>query len=311
MKKIVLGAILLFALFSIIMIILDEDKKDLVNYFTLKQNFSRIISEGENFDVSVFIDSDESFLTDRESITSARIVSEMTELSVDIEKIEKVDDNLLFEEKLYNLYVFSLEFSDVSLNDIDLEFLNSELEVSYVNGDEIEFYLGNIWLSFKNIEVNNHFDISHMYAITDYVTDERVITALVLKFDKYVDQTITISDINSMNKVFGLDLENSYKSLDRINTPLEVNEILGSFDYFGDKSEGLINIEEGYYFIIPFRYYQTAEKLFRFPLEIHYQYQGDEYSFLIDDYLFFDEMIRLDDYHDDAVKYQYSYQQSN
>jgi hypothetical protein len=86
---------------------------------------------------------------------------------------------------------------------------------------------------------------------------------------------------------------------------------LGSFDYFGDKSEGLINIEEGYYFIIPFRYYQTAEKLFRFPLEIHYQYQGDEYSFLIDDYLFFDEMIRLDDYHDDAVKYQYSYQQSN
>jgi hypothetical protein len=311
MKKIVLGAILLFALFSIIMIILDEDKKDLVNYFTLKQNFSRIISEGENFDVSVFIDSDESFLTDRESITSARIVSEMTELSVDIEKIEKVDDNLLFEEKLYNLYVFSLEFSDVSLNDIDLEFLNSELEVSYVNGDEIEFYLGNIWLSFKNIEVNNHFDISHMYAITDYVTDERVITALVLKFDKYVDQTITISDINSMNKVFGLDLENSYKSLDRINTPLEVNEILGSFDYFGDKSEGLINIEEGYYFIIPFRYYQKAEKLFRFPLEIHYQYQGDEYSFLIDDYLFFDEMIRLDDYHDDAVKYQYSYQQSN
>jgi hypothetical protein len=311
MKKIVLGAILLFALFSIIMIILDEDKKDLVNYFTLKQNFSRIISEGENFDVSVFIDSDESFLTDRESITSARIVSEMTELSVDIEKIEKVDDNLLFEEKLYNLYVFSLEFSDVSLNDIDLEFLNSELEVSYVNGDEIEFYLGNIWLSFKNIEVNNHFDISHMYAITDYVTDERVITALVLKFDKYVDQTITISDINSMNKVFGLDLENSYKSLDRINTPLEVNEILGSFDYFGDKSEGLINIEEGYYFIIPFRYYQTAEKLFRFPLEIHYQYQGDEYSFLIDDYLFFDEMIRLDDYHDDAVKYQYSYQESN
>ena len=311
MKKIIFGIILVFILFSAVMIIIDEEKTDVIEYFTLKQNFSRIINDDESLDVSVFIDNDESFLTDRESITSARIISEMTELSVNVRHIEKVDEGLLFDEKLYSLYTFSLEFSDVSLSDIDLEFLNSELEISYQNGDTIVLYLGNVWLSFKDIEVNNHFDISHMYAITDYLDDERVITALVIRFDKYADQNIVISDIDAKNQVFGLDLGKNFKSLDRFNTASELSEVLGSYDYLDKKTQGIINIEEGYYYIIPFRYYETAEKLYRFPLEISYQYQGDEFKFLIDDYLFFDEIIRLDDYHDDAVKYQYSYQESN
>ena len=149
MKKILFGIVIIFILFSIIMIIIDENNEDVINYFTLKQNYSRIISDGEVLDISVFIDCDKTFLTDKASITSASIISEMTELSVNVRNVEKVDEGLLFEEKLYNLYAFSLEFSDISMSDIDLEFLDSKLEVNYLNGETFDFYIGNLWLSFK------------------------------------------------------------------------------------------------------------------------------------------------------------------
>lgn len=307
MKRVFFGILILFFISSTIILLVYEEKKEVINYFTLKQNISRLIRDDEGFEVSVFVDEEGSFITDVDSVTSAKISSEMTELSVNVHSIEKVDDNLLFMDKLYNLYSFSLVFNDVAIDSIDLEFLDASLEVNYFNGDKLEFYLGNIWLSFKEIEVNNHLDISNMYAITDVVMEERIIRALVIKFDNFTDRSIIIDEINSNNSFVSFDLGNTVKSMEKIDILTADDLILGDYDHLNAVSDGYISLEDEFYYLIPLSYNNELGKMYRFPLEISYLYQGERFTLVLDDYLFFDEMIRLDDYHDDAVKYQYRY----
>ncbi|MDT8337469.1 MAG: hypothetical protein RQ856_06560, partial [Candidatus Izemoplasmatales bacterium] len=68
MKRVILIIIGLYLVIGTILVITYKENPKAVNYFTLKQNYSRLMLEDELLVVSLFIDRNDSFITEENMI---------------------------------------------------------------------------------------------------------------------------------------------------------------------------------------------------------------------------------------------------
>ena len=309
MKKGFLIVILLYLIAGTILVLTIDEKSETIDYFTMPQYYSRLMTKDENLSFSLFISESSTFITDKQNITSASLKGNPNEVKVDIASIDLVEENIEFQDNLYYLYSIKISFSSVELNDMDFLIEEAKLILNYVNEECIELDVGNLYLSFREVNQSNHLDIVNMYGLINKVEEEKYILGIIVKFDKFTSEEIKIKSITSNNNVFMISLGDCYKSESKLESDALIEEMIpGFYDLNTEKDEDLL-LNEDLYYLIPLIYQENLEKLYRFPLTITYVYNETEYELIIDDYLFFDEMIRLDDYDENIRKYQYNYEE--
>ena len=309
MKKVFLTLISLYLIIGTILILTIDEKSEVIDYFTMPQNYSRLMTKDEILSFSLFISESNTFITDKQNITSASLKGNLNEVNVDIDSIDLAEENIEFQSDLYYLYTIKVSFSSVELNEIDFLLEETKLILNYVNEESIELEIGNLYLSFREINQSNHLDIVNMYGLINEIDKERYILGIIVKFDKFTREEIKIKTIASNNNVFKLSLGDLYKSEHKLDSDTPIEEVIsGYYDFMTVKDQDFL-LDDDFYYLIPLIYQENFEKLYRFPLIITYIYNEIEYEFIIDDYLFFDEMIRLDDYDENIRKYQYNYKE--
>ncbi|MGD9964278.1 MAG: hypothetical protein AB7S96_02880 [Candidatus Izemoplasmatales bacterium] len=309
MKKVFLIIISLYLIIGTILILTIDEKNEVIDYFTMPQNYSRLMTEDEILSFSLFISEKNTFITDKQNITSASLKGNLNEVEVDITSIDLIEENTLFQDNLYYLYSIKISFSSVELKDIDFFIEETKLILNYVNEECIELDIGNLYLSFREINQSNHLDIVNMFGLINKIEGEKYILGIIVKFDKFTSEEIIIKSISSNNNVFKISLGDLYEGEIKLASDTLIEEIIpGYYDLMTIKDQDLL-LNDDLYYLIPLIYQENFEKLYRFPLTITYIYNEKEYELIIDDYLFFDEMIRLDDYDENIRKYQYNYEE--
>ena len=310
MKRIFLIVIGLYLVIGTILIFTVKDKPNVINFFTLKQNYSRLLSEDESLVVSLFIDENDSFITDETNVVGASLKNEENVLAVRIMSFEEVDEMIEYNGKNYYLFNVTIDLNEVNVSDFDLKIRDCYLVLDYLNSESFEIYLGDVFISFGEVFASNYLDYFNMYGIINKIEGENYLLAIMIKFENLSNLPITITDISSVNDKISFDLLNHYLSPEKIDGSVNIANFLGEYDHLEEKEQGMFALEDEYYYLIPL-VYESLEKIYRLPITIEYIYNDETYTLELDDYLFFDESINLNEHPDDIREYQYFYPESN
>lgn len=311
MKRTILIIIGLYIVIGTILVITYKEKSDEVNFFTLRQNYSRLMLKNETLAVSLFIDQEASFITEMNLIGSGVLKNEESEIIVDITSIELSDEEIEYQGKFYYLFIFNLNFNQVFVAGMDLVIDDCYLDISYSNDEFISLYIGDVALSFRDELTSYNLDFVHMTGIVNVINDKKYLVGICLKLDNMTEQDIIINNIYTNSNSLKFDLDNAFLSNEAIvDNPLS-KDIFGEYNHLGKKGTGVIYLDDDYYYVIPVVYQELYQKIYRFPLTIEYSLYNQNYLLEIDDYLFFDEFIRLDDYVDEIREYKYIYKEPN
>ncbi|MDD3711945.1 MAG: hypothetical protein PHZ28_00435 [Candidatus Izemoplasmatales bacterium] len=307
MKKLFFLIIGIYLVVGSILILTMKEKATVVNYFTIKQNYSRLMTENETLFVSLFIDSDESFITHTQNIASSSLKNEDSLIAVDILRIDKNDGDIVYSGRSYSLYNLEIDFTQIKVTDLFLGMKDCFLTINYVNDVSLELEIGDVWLDFREINPSNHFDYNNLYAVINDFEGSDYINALVFRFESLTNFPITIKNIRTLDSNYSFDLNSVYVSEEKIAPQTLLTEIIPDYEMFNEVDQGEFLLESEYYYVIPM-VYREKSKIYRFPIIIDYSYNDSDYTLIIDDYLFFDEMIDLNEQSDKIREYQYHYQ---
>jgi len=307
MKKLFFGIIGIYLVVGSILILTMKEKVDIVNYFTIKQNYSRLMTENETLFVSLFIDSDKSFITHTQNIVSSSLKNEDSLIAVDILRIDKSDEDIVYSGRNYSLYNIEIDFTQVKVTNLFLGMKDCMLAINYVNEVSLALEIGDVWLDFREISPSNHFDYNNLYAVINDLEGSEYITALVFRFESMTNYPIIIKNIRTVDSNISFDLNNVYMSEEKIAPQALMSELIPDYEMFNEVDQGEFSLENELYYLIPL-VYREKNKIYRFPIIIDYSYNDSDYTLIIDDYLFFDEMIDLNEQSDKIREYQYHYQ---
>lgn len=307
MKKLFFWIIGIYLVVGSILILTMKEKVDIVNYFTIKQNYSRLMTENETLFVSLFIDSDKSFITHTQNIVSSSLKNEDSLIAVDILRIDKSDEDIVYSGRNYSLYNIEIDFTQVKVTNLFLGMKDCMLAINYVNEVSLALEIGDVWLDFREISPSNHFDYNNLYAVINDLEGSEYITALVFRFESMTNYPIIIKNIRTVDSNISFDLNNVYMSEEKIAPQALMSELIPDYEMFNEVDQGEFSLENELYYLIPL-VYREKNKIYRFPIIIDYSYNDSDYTLIIDDYLFFDEMIDLNEQSDKIREYQYHYQ---
>ncbi|MDT8337289.1 MAG: hypothetical protein RQ856_05630, partial [Candidatus Izemoplasmatales bacterium] len=244
-------------------------------------------------------------------IGSALLRNNESEIAVAIKSVELSDEAIQYKDKSYYLYTLNIDFTEVYVRNMDLVIDECYLDILYNNEELISLYIGDVALSFREEINNENLDFVHMTGIVNIFDGKKYLVGICLKLNNLTLQTITVNDIYTNSDLLKFDLHNSFVSNEAVVDNPQSIDLFGEYDHLDDKEEGVINLNDSYYYVIPVVYQEKYQKIYRFPLTIEYRLYNQDYKLEIDDYLFFDEYIRLDDYVDEIREYQYLYPESN
>ncbi|HQN75089.1 MAG TPA: hypothetical protein PK160_03520 [Bacillota bacterium] len=307
MKKLFFWIIGIYLVVGSILILTMKEKVDIVNYFTIKQNYSRLMTENETLFVSLFIDSDKCFITHTQNIVSSSLKNEDSLIAVDILRIDKSDEDIVYSGRNYSLYNIEIDFTQVKVTNLFLGMKDCMLAINYVNEVSLALEIGDVWLDFREISPSNHFDYNNLYAVINDLEGSEYITALVFRFESMTNYPIIIKNIRTVDSNISFDLNNVYMSEEKIAPQALMSELIPDYEMFNEVDQGEFSLENELYYLIPL-VYREKNKIYRFPIIIDYSYNDSDYTLIIDDYLFFDEMIDLNEQSDKIREYQYHYQ---
>ncbi|HKL47771.1 MAG TPA: hypothetical protein VJ878_03800 [Candidatus Izemoplasmatales bacterium] len=296
-----------FLLLSAIVIYVFTDQVDqTLQMLSIKKDYARVLTEDEVVDIPIYISSNESFLTTQSNIIDAQIISDADEVNIDIALIIDQNQKITFEDKAYYLFHYRLDFSSIYTKNLKLNMPNAYLKLVYNNDDEFQFGLGHMQLLFHDLDQATHLDFNRLYA-TYY---QGAISGIVLDLENKTSQTIEIQSIDNLNQQMNINLSKNKvvydlnEHIDDLHMYLPNHQIIGQVD---GHQESLM-VYQDTQFILPINHHQTLSYLNRFPLIINYKYNQVMYTYIIDDYKYFEPISDLyNDYYEvEYHQYQYS-----
>ncbi|HPE00117.1 MAG TPA: hypothetical protein PLB83_02675 [Bacillota bacterium] len=308
MKRVIYFVIIVYLIVGALILIFLEEKSDKINYFTIDMDYSRMMSSEETLSFSLFIDNNQNFLIDKNNITSVALSNAEMEISVSLLDLFEAENNIEYQNKLYYQFIIEVGFDEVSLAGLDLAIEEAFLNINYINGEMLKVSIGDLYLTFKEIEIDNYLDYVSLSCLTEIVEEQEYVGGVVIKFNNLTNQDIEIIDVTSNNRKIGFSIKNYYFNEEKPTG--FVSQIIENYLDMELEKETFVLNENGYY-VIPIVYLDGFEKIFRFPITIEYQYNNSVYELCIDDYLFLNEMVNFDEYVGNINTYIYQYQESD
>lgn len=301
---IVIGGFILLSIGAVL--IFSEDKDDMIDIISVKKDYARVLTQEEVIDIPLYITSDQSFLTHTANISASRIISDGDEVSIDIVAINDMHQLVTYEDISYFLFHIVIDFSQVYNKNLRLSMPNAQLQISYNNDEVLSLALGHMGILFHDLEQTTHIDFNRLYATYDH----GAISSIILDLENKTGQTIEISYIETLNPSLHLNLNYALIHYDRHSHIDQLSAFIEDYQMLIDKGEiqGQIDFYQDTQYILPLKHIKHISYLNRFPLIIHYRYHEQDYTYIIDDYMFFQPISDLyEDYYElEHNQYQYS-----
>lgn len=306
MKKIffiIIGGYLMIGF--VIFLIIDNKPSDMVHMMVVEKDYARVLTEDEVIDVILYISDDKSFFTNKDLISSAHLVSEQDEAEIEIIDIRNGEDRVIYDNITYHKFYISMSLKSLFSQSLELDFINAQLVLQYENDVEMIFDLGQISLLFHQLNQPPHIDFDRLYSIHN-----DGMTALYISLINKTDETIEITGFNNLVKDMTFDCGGSlliYQENDRI---LNIDDYLPNYQRVVDEFEDSqsIYMTHDIDLLIPTQYLGDINYINRFPVIIDYIYHGQAYTYVIDDFLFYDTISDFYEGHLNVNTYSYHYQ---
>ncbi|PKK95553.1 MAG: hypothetical protein CVV60_00680 [Tenericutes bacterium HGW-Tenericutes-5] len=308
MKRVILLVVVLYIVVGTVLIFVIDEKKSTIKYFTVDLDYSRLMTDSEKLTFSIFFNDNSNFLVDKNNITSIALRNYDTEISLDLISFTEVDSNLQYQDEMYFQYLIEVEFETINMQELELVIEDAFLDISYINSVDLSVSVGDLYLTFSSIEVDNYLDYVSLSGITELVEGNEYLAGVMIKFNNLTNGEIIVNDIYTNNLKIGFNLKDYYYSETKPSG--KISELINNYSSLKLEKTTVIINDEGYY-VFPIIYLDSFEKLFRFPLFIEYSYNGKTYRLNIDDYLFLNETVNFNEYVGHINSYIYQYQESN
>jgi len=313
MKKIAAIALIAYLVVAGILLICAKDPLTEVRILSLRQDHSRLIaSPEETLGIVVLVDAEGTFLTDRDAIRSARIADESGEMAVSTASVESAGIPLAYEGRTYYPYRFNLAFTEVYSTDLSVAFRDAMLEITYENEAVLEFSIGNLRLTFDDLENPNHWDLTRLFGVMGSENGEEILTGFVIGLETNVSSPLVLLGISIMSEGAGTDFESMVSLPESPDRQTPVEDLVGLESYVSIRetlpaeSGSMLWPGDGLWFV-PIVHLEEGRYLSRFPIVITYSYLGVEYRHVWDDFLFFSPEnlpeVSLDDVCETTYRY--------
>jgi hypothetical protein len=292
MKKVVWGVLALYFLGAVILFFIIPEKSKAVKILSISQNYSRLITdESETLGIVLLYDQTDSFLTDFQNIRNSRIFSEYEELTVSTKQFVNLEQSVEYKGTFYHAFRLDLGFSEISAEGLTLSMENAQLEIIYENDYVFSVPVGNVDLLFDDLENAGHIGLFRLYGMVNPILGIKSMAGFVIGLEKNVISPVMIVDISILSSVAFPD----GSKLTPIDEVIAMDEDITAYLEQPDYSFVVPTCPENFntfellkdqLFLIPLNYLEKVSCLNRFPIVITYQYQGELYRHLIDDFLF-------------------------
>lgn len=311
MKKVFFIIIFGYLAIGAIVIFSFKEKPEVINYFSIENNYSRLLTTNEVLSIPIYFSDNKNFLIDSNNVSNVSLKNDIIEVAVDIKAIN-YESTMTYKNKTFYQYSFLIEFSKITIDNLEMEMLDAKLLITYKNSEILEIEIGNLFLNFGDVQGSDHIDLRYLSGIVNEIDDKKYLVGIIIKVDNFTTQPIQIKSISTNVSKMAFSIESSFLSLHSFDSETDLEEIFGEFDvlFFSVNSDFQLLLNDDYYYVIPVMY-QELVKINRLPIIIEYVYNNQEYRYVIDDFMFFNERFVIDDYEEYIREYQYSYQKSN
>jgi len=313
MKKVVLIALILYACTALALFYFAEVDPKKITLLTVPQHYARVIaSDTERLGIVICVDQTDTFFTATENIRAMRIWDEESELAVSVERIVRLEETFLYEEKSFSLYRFEIGFGEIAQANMSLSFFHANAEISYENDYLLTFELGDVHLIFNDLESEGHIGMSRLYGTCFVMENQSVLTGFVIGLEKHVTSPITITGIEIFSETAWVDLDSSRWIEEALPYDEDIGILTGKPAYSSIReTKPVIDFslafgEDGLLFV-PINYLNKFAFMSQFPIRISYRYLDRDYVFLLDDFRFFSTDPVPEVLKDDIVKTEYCY----
>jgi len=307
MKRIIISSLAIYALIAIVLFVSIKDSNKDISILAFSKNYSRLMTESETLAIPLYLSEDNSFLTEKTNITNLTICDDYNEIAATIKSIEQEDVKSQFQGKEYYTFIFEISFDWPNLANLQFELNDAKMNIFYMNGEEFNFSIGNLYLSFMDINQSNFLDLVNLSGIVNEIENEKYLVALNLRFMNLSNHEIKINQISTNTDKLKLDLGNLLEKQSTYEANVDFKEVIADYDHLGSADEAAYVLNDDFYLVIPLLYEGNFIKINRFPLFIEYEYNNKVQILIIDDFLFFNERINLDNYADEITEYLYIY----
>ncbi|MFA7560792.1 MAG: hypothetical protein WCY80_01670 [Candidatus Izemoplasmatales bacterium] len=307
MKKLVFYSLIGFMFIAVILILLIKPKNNSINILSVENNYMRIITENEPLSIVLFYDDVDNFLLEKTNISRVSISDEYNEIELTIDSIDVSAVPITYQNNHYYEATFNLNFDWNNLEGLNLNFSSAKLNINYINEVKYNFQIGDVNLSFLSLQSPAYLDINRMYGIVNEIGDSKTLLAVALKLDNLTNSPITIKNIYSNNLKLGFNLENTKITKEVYLAETNIQEVIPDYYLIENPNAIDIHLNEENFYIIPLIYLEEYTKITRLPIYIDYLYQNKVHTYVIDDFLFFNEGLNLDANQDKITEYIYNY----
>lgn len=296
MKKFFLLALGIYMLVAFGLIIFTKEKANEISILSKTMTYSRIITKSdETIEFPLYFSQEDSFLTVLGNIDVARLTSDTNEISLIPVDITPKETDIKYKDKTYILYMFAFKIEDFNLQDINLEFKEAYLNLTYKNEVKFNFDIGEVNILFNEIINPSHIEMTRMYATVDNSDNLEYVSGIVIGIKKHTVDNVVITKLNTFLGDSNLDLCNSIKINEAPNMDEDIEDILGeSYQNVNLNfcTTSNLSLEDEALYFIPMNY-KILKTINRFPLELTYKINDIEYQYYIDDFLFFSTNYNL------------------
>lgn len=306
MKKFFFIIITVYIGLMITMIIIDDHHSvDHIDMMSIEKQYARVLTPEETIDIPLYISQEKTFITDHKNIIDARIINDQEELKVKIHAFSSQSQKVTYEETSYYFYYIQVGFEEIYSENLRLSLTSSKLKLTYVNEEVITIDIGDIYLLFHDLEQTSHIDFTRMYSIHN----DQAMTGIYFEIVNKTNSEIKIIDIDPLIDQIQLDIDHIKVIQEALNKDAMIDDYLPGYesitDYFSSMND--FSFRYSSKLIIPIKHLQEYSFINRFPLIITYQYLNENYTYVIDDYLFYQHFSDLYNHHESIRTYQYHY----
>lgn len=299
----------IYLIITLAFICFHQEMPDEVIIITIPQTEARLItSEAERMEIDVFVNTSQSFLTEKTNITSVKIVDSSQELAVAIHDITHLGPAIICEETLEHFQLI-LSFEMLYPHGVTMRFIDATLRLLYENQAEFQLAIGNITLMFADVSQEAYLDFSRLYGVTMMDETKHIMTGIHIEFRVSALAELVVESIDPLLEGVSFDLNRAH--IPDVGYPhcLDVSapEAVEAWPSAGEitDSEVVLISDALYYFPLAYRWPWCTIR--RFPLVITYRYLETSYHMIIDDFRYYQEDYWENATYDDICRYSYQY----
>jgi len=273
-------------------LITNHPENEFINMITIQEEISQVLYEDESLNLILFIDDTDRFVSNVELIESVLLRGNFNFATVEITAFHISDYSLEWNQTQYYKVEIEIRFVEVALNECDLVLENAFLDILFTNQQTLSLPYGNITLKFSNHQEPQHLEMIKMSGIPKPSSEE--LFGIVITLESNTVSEININHLDMMTQSLEFKLE-ELRVLSENDINIVANDMESvTIETIDLTEQPILNSHELILFV-PIAYTDDSLSCSRFPVIINYEYLGNQYEYIIDDFLFFQRQVNFEE----------------